>query len=72
MPGDFSTHLTVRLREEFKDEPSRFPALRRAGEGTGGAIATSALTSIIGFGVVALLGRPLFASFGQLMAVMPG
>jgi predicted RND superfamily exporter protein len=67
---DFSTHFTVRFREEFKDEPSRFPALRRAGEGTGGAIALSALTSIIGFGVMALAPTPLFASFGELMAVM--
>ncbi len=67
---DFSTHFTVRFREEFKDEPSRFPALRRAGEGTGGALALSALTSIIGFGVMALAPTPLFASFGELMAIM--
>jgi predicted RND superfamily exporter protein len=67
---DFSTHFTVRFREEFKDEPSRFPALRRAGEGTGGALALSALTSIIGFGVMALAPTPIFASFGELMAVM--
>jgi len=67
---DFSTHFTVRFREEFKDEPSRFPALRRAGEGTGGAIALSAITSIIGFAVMALAPTPLFASFGELMAVM--
>jgi predicted RND superfamily exporter protein len=67
---DFSTHFTVRFRQEFKDEPSRFPALRRAGEGTGGALALSALTSIIGFGVMALAPTPLFASFGELMAIM--
>jgi predicted RND superfamily exporter protein len=67
---DFSTHFTVRFREEFKDEPSRFPALRRAGEGTGGALLISALTSIIGFGVMALAPTPIFASFGELMAIM--
>jgi predicted RND superfamily exporter protein len=67
---DFSTHFTVRFREEFADEPSRFPALRRAGEGTGGALAVSAITSIIGFGVMALAPTPLFASFGELMAIM--
>ena len=35
---DFATHFTVRFREELEGEPSRFPALRRAGEGTGGAL----------------------------------
>ena len=67
---DFSTHFTVRFREEFADEPSRFPALRRAGEGTGGAILLSAITSIIGFGVMATAPTPIFSSFGELMAVM--
>ena len=67
---DFSTHFTVRFREEFADEPSRFPALRRAGEGTGGALALSALTSMIGFGVMAMAPTPIFASFGELMAIM--
>jgi predicted RND superfamily exporter protein len=67
---DFSTHFTVRFREEFENEPSRFPALRRAGEGTGGALVLSALTSIIGFAVMAMAPTPLFASFGELMAVM--
>jgi predicted RND superfamily exporter protein len=67
---DFSTHFTVRFREEFENEPSRFPALRRAGEGTGGALVLSAITSIIGFGVMATAPTPIFASFGELMAVM--
>ena len=67
---DFSTHFTVRFREEFENEPSRFPALRRAGEGTGGALVLSAITSIVGFGVMATAPTPLFASFGELMAVM--
>jgi len=67
---DFSTHFTVRFREEFANEPSRFPALRRAGEGTGGALVLSAITSIVGFGVMATAPTPLFASFGELMAVM--
>jgi len=41
---DFATHFTVRFKEELAGEPSRFPALRRAGEGTGGALTSSALT----------------------------
>ena len=60
----------MRFREEFRGEPSRFPALRRAGEGTGGALALSALTSMTGFLVMALAPMPMFATFGVLTAVM--
>ncbi len=67
---DFATHFTVRFREELEGEPSRFPALRRAGEGTGGALALSALTSIIGFWALSLAPTPIFATFGTLTAVM--
>ncbi len=67
---DFSTHFTMRFREEFESEPSRFPALRRAGEGTGGALAISALSSIIGFTVMAFAPMPIFVTFGVLTAVM--
>jgi predicted RND superfamily exporter protein len=67
---DFATHFTVRFREEFVGEPSRFPALRRAGEGTGGALALSALTSILGFWALSLAPTPIFAAFGQLTVVM--
>lgn len=67
---DYSTHFTMRFREEFENEPSRFPALRRAGEGTGGALAVSALSSIIGFAVMAFAPMPIFVTFGTLTAVM--
>jgi predicted RND superfamily exporter protein len=67
---DYATHFTVRFREEFQGEPSRFPALRRAGEGTGGALAISALTSITGFVVMAFSPMPMFRTFGVLTAVM--
>ena len=67
---DYSTHFTMRFREEFADEPSRFPALRRAGEGTGGALAISALSSILGFAVMAFAPMPIFQTFGVLTAVM--
>ncbi len=67
---DFAMHFTMRFREEFEGEPSRFPALRRAGEGTGGALVLSALTSMGGFLVMALAPMPIFADFGLLTAVM--
>jgi len=67
---DYATHFTMRFRQEFVGEPSRFPALRRAGVGTGGALALSALTSITGFLVMAASPMPMFATFGVLTAVM--
>ena len=42
----------------------------RAGEGTGGALAVWALSSIIGFSVMALAPMPIFVTFGTLTAVM--
>jgi predicted RND superfamily exporter protein len=66
---DYAMHFTIRFREEFEDEPSRFPALRRAGEATGAALAVSAGTSMGGFGVMALTPMPVFAGFGVLMTV---
>jgi predicted RND superfamily exporter protein len=67
---DYATHFTMRFRQEFVGEPSRFPALRRAGVGTGGALALSALTSMTGFLVMATSPMPMFATFGMLTAVM--
>ena len=67
---DYATHFIVRFREELADEPSRFPALRRAGEGTGGALILSALTSIGGFLVLGLAPMPIFSVYGILTAVM--
>jgi len=67
---DYATHFTMRFRQEFVGEPSRFPALRRAGVGTGGALALSALTSMTGFLVMAVSPMPMFATFGVLTAVM--
>lgn len=67
---DFSTHFTARFREELEHQPTRLDALRRAGEGTGGALVLSALTSILGFAVMALAPTPIFATFGILTAVM--
>ena len=67
---DFCTHFTVRFREELARTADRFEAVRGAGDGTGGALAVSAITSIAGFGVMTAAPAPIFASFGELMAVM--
>ncbi len=67
---DFSTHFTARYREELAASGDRLRAVRRAGEGTGGALVLSALTSVLGFAVMALAPNPIFATFGTLTAVM--
>jgi len=69
---DFSTHFAARYREELRLQPTRLAAVRRAGEGTGGALVLSALTSVLGFTVMALAPTPIFATFGTLTAVMIG
>ena len=69
---DFSTHFTARFREELAVNKDRLRALRRAGEGTGGALVLSAVTSIMGFLVMAMAPTPIFATFGALTAVMIG
>jgi predicted RND superfamily exporter protein len=67
---DFSTHFTARYREELATHRDRLVAVRRAGEGTGGALVLSAVTSVLGFLVMALAPTPIFATFGLLTAVM--
>ncbi|MFC2153479.1 MMPL family transporter [Actinomycetota bacterium] len=67
---DFSTHFTARYREELEGPGDALDAVRRAGRGTGGALVLSALTSVLGFLVMALAPTPIFATFGILTAVM--
>jgi predicted RND superfamily exporter protein len=69
---DFSTHFTARFREELNGGSRRLDAVRRAGAGTGGALVLSAVTSVLGFTVMALAPTPIFATFGTLTAVMIG
>jgi predicted RND superfamily exporter protein len=67
---DFSTHFTARFREELAAGDGSLESLRRAGAGTGGALVLSALTSVLGFTVMALAPMPLFSTFGVLTAMM--
>lgn len=67
---DFSTHFTARYREELGNLGDRLEAVRVAGAGTGGALVLSALTSVLGFLVMAMAPTPIFATFGLLTAVM--
>jgi predicted RND superfamily exporter protein len=67
---DYSTHYTMRYREELRIAGRPIDAVRRAGSDTGGPLAISAMSSIVGFGVMALAPMPIFATFGLLTAVM--
>lgn len=67
---DFSTHFTARFREELGTSNDALVAARRAGAGTGGALVLSAITSVLGFSVMAMAPTPIFATFGVLTAVM--
>jgi len=69
---DFSTHFTARFREELEESTDPLVAVRRAGAGTGGALVLSAITSVLGFTVMAFAPTPIFATFGLLTAVMIG
>jgi predicted exporter len=67
---DFSTHFTARFREELTHRGDRIAAVRAAGGGTGGTLVLSAITSVLGFAVMAMAPTPIFATFGLLTAVM--
>ena len=67
---DFSVHFTMRFREELARSSRRSEALRAAGSGTGLALAASALSSAIGFAILAFAPMPMFASYGLLTALM--
>ena len=44
--------------------------METAGAGTGEALVGSALSSIVGFAILALAPMPMFASYGLLTAIM--
>ncbi len=67
---DFAIHFIARYREELDRLGDPRMAVRAAGEGTGTALVASAVSSAIGFGILALAPMPLFATYGLLTAVM--
>ena len=67
---DFAIHLIARYREELDRTGSRVEAIRISGEGTGLALVASAISSAVGFGILAFAPMPLFAAYGLLTALM--
>ena len=67
---DFAIHMTQRYREELAKSGDAYHALDRAAHGTGMALISSAATSTLGFTIMAFAPMPMFASYGQLTALM--
>lgn len=67
---DFAVHFTMRFREECASSLTCDEALAAAGAGTGGALLGSALSSVIGFAILAFAPMPMFAAYGLLTTVM--
>ncbi|MDX1450310.1 MAG: MMPL family transporter, partial [Acidimicrobiia bacterium] len=67
---DFAIHYIVRYREELASRFDRLAAVQAAGEGTGTALVASAVSSAVGFGILAFAPMPLFAAYGLLTALM--
>ena len=67
---DFAIHFIARYREELDRHGDRGTAVRITGEGTGVALVASALSSAVGFGILAFAPMPLFAAYGLLTALM--
>ncbi len=67
---DFAIHFIARYREELERTGARHEAVRTAGEGAGTALVASAVSSAVGFGILAFAPMPLFAAYGFLTAVM--
>ena len=66
---DFSIHITQRFREEILKNNTE-TALIKTLNGTGIALLGSAISSITGFIIMGFAPMPMFASFGQLTAIM--
>jgi predicted RND superfamily exporter protein len=67
---DFSVHFTERFREELETSRNKRAALRKTAQTTGLALFSTALTTVVGFTVIAFAPMPMFSTFGVLTAIM--
>ncbi len=67
---DYSIHVTQRFRQELAELGNPEDALRATTRGAGTALAGSAASSVIGFGVLAFAPLPLFSAYGIITAAM--
>jgi predicted RND superfamily exporter protein len=67
---DYSVHITSRYRAERKKISSRREAMEKTATHSGEALMGSAMSTFLGFLVLAFAPMPLFSSFGILTAIM--
>ena len=67
---DFSIHFTERFRQELRRSPDKRTALSITSRSTGMALFGTAVSTALGFAVIAFAPMPMFAAFGLLTAVM--
>ena len=67
---DFSIHFTERFRQELRRSPDKKTALFVTARSTGMALFGTALSTSLGFAVIAFAPMPMFSAFGLLTAVM--
>jgi predicted RND superfamily exporter protein len=67
---DFSIHFTVRFRQELSRNPDKKMALFATSRNTGMALFGTAISTALGFAVIAFAPMPMFSAFGLLTAVM--
>lgn len=67
---DFSIHFTERFRQELRKGPDKKIALLATARSTGMALFGTALSTSLGFAVIAFAPMPMFSTFGLLTAVM--
>ncbi len=67
---DFSVHFTVRFRQELRRNTDKRTALLATSRSTGMALFGTAVSTALGFAVIAFAPMPMFSAFGLLTAVM--
>ena len=67
---DFSIHFTERFRQELRRNPDKKLALITTSRSTGIALFGTAMSTALGFAVIAFAPMPMFSAFGLLTAVM--
>ncbi|MFO8100647.1 MAG: efflux RND transporter permease subunit [Dehalococcoidia bacterium] len=67
---DFSIHFTERFREELGNGLDKGAAILKTAQNTGFALFCTALTTVLGFAVIAFAPMPMFSTFGVITAIM--
>jgi len=67
---DFSIHFTERFRQELRRSQDKRAALFATSRSTGMALFGTAISTAVGFAVIAFAPMPMFSAFGLLTMVM--